>query len=111
VTLGQYLADIFSHLNIDEQEESIQQTTKQASNQKNRNRKKGIQRKKTQTTRKKTKEQQKKRTTTCPNQTPKISRNLKESGSHSQNPLQVMAKIEVPRESTLGSIEFKIGLQ
>jgi hypothetical protein len=109
--LGQYLADIFSHLNINEQEESIQQTTKQASHQKNKDRKERTQRKKAQTTRKKTKEQQKRKTTTCPNQTQKISRNLKESGSHNQRPSQVMAKIEVPRELTLGSIEFKIGLK
>jgi hypothetical protein len=75
--LGQYLADIFSHLNINEQEESTQQTTKKASPQKNKDRKKRTQRKKTQIRRKKKQEQQKRRTTTCPNQTQKISRNLK----------------------------------
>jgi hypothetical protein len=83
--LVQYLADIFSHINTNEQEESIQQTTKQASHQKNRD-KKRTQRKKAQIKRKKTNEQQKRRTTTCPNQTQKISRNLKESGSHNQRP-------------------------
>jgi hypothetical protein len=107
--LGQYLADIFSHLNINEQEESIQQTTKQASYQKNK--KSRTQRKKAQIRRKRTNGQQRKRTTTCQNQTQEISRSLKESGSQTQRPLQMMAKIEVPKESTLGSIEFKIGLK
>jgi hypothetical protein len=109
--LGQYLADIFSHLNINEQEESIQQTTKQASHQKNKNKKSRTQRKKAQIRRKRTNEQQRKKTRTCQNQTQEISRSLKESGSQTQRPLQVMAKIEVPKESTLGSIEFKIGLK
>jgi hypothetical protein len=109
--LGQYLADIFSHLNINEQEELIQQTTKQASHQKNKNKKSRTQRKKAQIRRKRTNEQQRKKTTTCRNQTQEISRSLKESGFQTQRPLQVMAKIEVPKESTLGSIEFKIGLK
>jgi hypothetical protein len=59
--LGQYLADIFSHLNINEQEESIQQTTKQASHQKNKDKKSRTQRKKAQIRRKRTNEQQRKR--------------------------------------------------
>jgi hypothetical protein len=109
--LGQYLADIFSHLNINEQEESIQQTTKQGSHQKNKDKKSRTQRKKTQKRRKRTNEQQRKWTTTCQNQIQEISMSLKESKSQTQRPLQVMAKIEVPKESTLGSIEFKIGLK
>jgi hypothetical protein len=99
------------YLNVNEQEESIQQTTKQASHQKNKGKKNRTQRKKDQTRRKKTNEQQRKRTTTCQNQTQEISRSLKESGSQTQRPLQVMAKIEVQKESTLGSIEFKIRLK
>jgi hypothetical protein len=55
--LGQYLADIFSHLNINEQEESIQQTTKQASHQKNKDKKSRTQGKKAQIRRKRTNEQ------------------------------------------------------
>jgi hypothetical protein len=109
--LGLYLADIFSHLNINEQEESIQQTTTQASHQKNKDKKSRTQRKRAQIRRKMTNEQQRKKMTTCQNQTQEISRSLKESGSQTQRPLQVMAKIEVPKESTLGSIEFKIRLK
>jgi hypothetical protein len=86
--LGQYLADIFSQLNINEQEESIQQTTKQVSHQKNRDKEEqNPEEEGSRSGGKRTNEQQRKKTTTCQNQTQEISRSLKESGSHNPKTL------------------------
>jgi hypothetical protein len=67
--LGKNLVDLFSHLNINEQKESTQQTTKQVSHHNNGDKKKGTQRKKALINENKTTEQQKRKTTTCLNQT------------------------------------------
>jgi hypothetical protein len=110
--LGQYLADIFSHLNINEQEESIQQTTKQASHQKNRRQEEQNPEKEGSD-----KEEKDKRTTE------KKDDNMSESDSGNKQELKGV-RIPNPKtltgdgedrgakgESTLGSIEFKIGLK